>query len=196
MNKIREQNTTFSEEEKPERFLGRFIFTRRTVTYGHKTLQLSNVVKIEVKGFQEVRKATFRVSDESRNTAIRAALAGLMVLGVGYYLWDPLQLIGLLLVLAGGGVTWYYYHERSQKQDEVYNYYGLFFECTSGKTEVLWSGNKDFTFELFDRITSSMNDDRVASFVANFTEYKFENSGDVFAHNSDSTITNRSNINT
>jgi len=84
--------------------------------------------------------------------------------------WESLRLIGILLVLAGGGIIWYYYDERKKIKDITYNYFGLFFDSASGKTEVLWSDYYDFVVKIFDQITNSMNYEQVNSFVANFTD--------------------------
>ncbi len=155
----------YTEVEKPDKFLGKFIFTKRTITFGHKTLQLSNVSKIEVKSFRDTTKAVYKISDERLSWAWKVALVGVLLA-----LWEPLRVVGVLFILVGAGIIWYYYDERNKKKDRVYNYYGLFFDCTSGKTEVLWSDHQDFVVQLFDRISNSMNYEQMSSFVANITD--------------------------
>lgn len=157
------------EEERPEKFLGKFIFTNLTATFGQKTLQLCNVSKIEVGRFKEVTKAVYSISDQVRSQALKAIGVGALLLLLGGF-WEALRIIGILVIIAGGAIVWYYYDERSKKKDYTYNYYGLFFDCTSGKTEVLWFDNYEDVVKLFDRITNSMNRQEVASFVANITD--------------------------
>ncbi len=170
------KNTQYSytDEEKPERFLGRFIFTRKTVTFGHITLQLSNVCKIQVRSFKETIKPKYSMTERHLNTAWKVVGIGFLIFLAGN-VWESFASIGLITMLAGGVGIWYYYDERKRKKDMVNNYHGLFFDCTSGKTEVLWADSVAFTAELFNRLTTSMNDERVTSFVANFHENRIEN---------------------
>lgn len=161
------------EEEKPEKFLGKFIYTKKTITFGRKTLQLSNVSKIEMKSFRETTKAVYSISPQRKNQAIKALIAGVLLTLLGS-VWEPFALLGVLLVLIGGGIVWYYYDERNRIKDRIRNYHGLFFDCTSGKTEVLWSDEQDFIVKLFDRITNSMNYEQIGSFVANITDKRIE----------------------
>lgn len=157
------------EEERPVKFLGKFIFTNLTATFGQKTLQLSNVSKIEVRRFMEVTKAVYSISPEGKSQAIKAIIVGVLLVLLGSFL-EALIIIGSLLIIIGGGVVWYYYDERRKKEDSVNNYYGLFFDCTSGKTEVLWFDRHEDVIQLFDRITNSMNHERMIDFVANITD--------------------------
>jgi len=157
------------EEERPVKFLGKFIFTNLTATFGQKTLQLSNVSKIEVKRFMEVTKAVYNISAERKSQAIKAIIVGVLLVFLGSFA-EALIILGALLIIGGGSVVWYYYDERRKKADEVSNYYGLFFDCTSGKTEVLWFDRHYDVIELFDRITNSMNHERMVDFVANITD--------------------------
>jgi hypothetical protein len=164
---------SFSDDEKPERYLGKFRFTRKTVTFGQITLQLSNVSKIEVKSFKETIKPKFDMTDEHLKTAWKGVALGILVILIGGVV-KSLVSVGFIILLAGGLGVWYYHNERNRKKEKIYNYHGLFFDCTSGKSEVLWSNDVKFTIELFNRISHSMNDDQFTSFVANFTENRFE----------------------
>lgn len=157
------------EEEKPDKFLGKFIFTNKTATFGQKTLQLSNVSKIEVRKYKEVTKAVYRISDVHRDQALKAVGIGLLLILLGQS-WESLSVIGAFILVIGGAVIWWYYDERNRKKDKIYNYYGLFFDCTSGKSEVLWSDKHDFVVKLFDRITNSMNYEQMGNFIANITD--------------------------
>lgn len=173
MGTVKNSSIALNDEEMPEKFLGKFVFTKKTITFGHKTLQISNISKIEVNSFKETTKPTYSISENTRDSAIKAAALGLIGIFLGG-VWEPFRIIGVLLILISGGIIWYYYDERQKKRDKIYNFYGLFFDCTSGKSEVLWSDDYSFVNELFDRITEAMNRDNFNGFVANFIENKFE----------------------
>jgi hypothetical protein len=160
---------SYSEEEVPQRYLGEFLFTQKTATFGQKTIQLSNVSKIQVRSFKETKKAVYRITDENLKQAWKLLGVSLILILVGKY-WEMAGTLGIILGVLGGGVIWYYYNERRRLKDKTYNYFGLFFDCTSGKTEVLWSHRQDFIVQLFDRISNSMNYERMSNFVAHFND--------------------------
>lgn len=173
MTTEKNRSVAINDEEMPEKFLGKFVFTKKTITFGHKTLQISNISKIEVSSFKETTKPVYSISEKTRDNALKSAALGLVGIFLGG-VWEPFRIIGALLIIISGGIVWFYYDERQKKKDKIYNFYGLFFDCTSGKTEVLWSDQYSFVNELFDRITEAMNSEQFNGFVANFIENKFE----------------------
>jgi hypothetical protein len=156
-------------EEAPEKYLGKFIFTAKTATFQKKTLQLSNVVNIEVRSFFETKKAVYIISEEHKDLALKVLAAG-VVLFFLRSIADVFATVGVLLGLGGGGVLGYYFYERNRKKDKTRNFYGLFFHCTSGKNEVLWFDSQQDVVMLFDRITNSMNQRDSPNFIASFTD--------------------------
>jgi hypothetical protein len=169
-------NHTFVEDEKPENYNGRFVFTPRTVTFGHVTLQLSNVSGIRIKRFKETIKAVYDLNERQLKTAWKAVIIGLIIFLIGAGLEAEIfSALGFLTALGGGLVVWYYHDERNKKKDIIYNYHGLFFDLNSGRSEVLWSDDGPFAGRLFNYITHSMNDDKQTSFIAHFHDNRIEN---------------------
>ena len=102
MTKANTNPTDAYSEEKPERFLGKFVFTKKTATFGQKTLQLINVTKIEVRSFRETTKAVYRISPARLQQAWKMIAAGVLLAFLGGF-WESLRFIGAILILVGGG---------------------------------------------------------------------------------------------
>jgi hypothetical protein len=161
------------EEAPAAKYLGKFIFTTKTATFRSMTLQLSNVVKIEVESYQKIKKAVYRISDENQIQAWKALGLGVLFAFLSQYV-SVLGIIGALLIFIGGGIIWYHYDERNRKKDIARDFFGLRFYCASGTTEVLWFDRQADVVNLFDRITNSMNHENAPNFIANFTDNRIE----------------------
>jgi hypothetical protein len=187
--------------EIPENFnVGEFLFTRKTITYDDKTIQLSNVTKLSKYSYKETLKAVYKVSEDLLSKATMILVGS----GVLLYLLSKFEGIAsiLRLILVGAlAVVAYGYYERNKKKDIDKKYYGLIIETSSGKSENLLTNSKDFIWSLFDGITRAMNDDKFTKIIANFTNHDityYDNSenvhGDKYSNINSSTINNRSQI--
>ena len=182
-----------------------FIFTKRTITYDNKTIQLSNVTRIEKYGVRETRKPIFSISKEILSKAVIVFIVAL----IGSSIFASIEFIsGLasLAMLSSFGVIAYGIYERFAKKEVKNDYYGLIIETSSGRAENLLTNSQSFIADLFQEITHAMNSDNFTRLVANFNDHRIyqDNSnsnnstvhGDHYQNVSDSTITNRSNVNT
>lgn len=188
----------------PENFnVGNFIFTKKTITYDGKTIQLSNVTKIQKYSFSENWEPVYKVNDELRKKALIGLGVSLLIL----FILGSIQIfasIGGIGLFIAAGILIYSYNERNTRRPFTENYYGLIIETSSGKSENLLTKSKLFINDLFHSVTLVMNDEGPSKFIANFNshEIKYENNskvetlvmGDSFEGISDSTILNRSNI--
>lgn len=188
----------------PENFnVGNFIFTKKTITYDGKTIQLKNVTKIQKYSFSENWKPVYKVSDDLRKKAFIGLGASMLVL----FLLGSIQFIatiGAIAFCVAAGILIYSYNERNKKKPFTENYYGLIIETSSGKSENLLTQSSQFISALFHQVTMAMNDEGPTKIVANFNshEIRYENNstveklvvGDSFEGISDSTIYNRSNV--
>lgn len=204
MYNVSENRIDINKDGIPENFNVRdFIFTKKTITYDRKTIQLSNVTKIEKYSFSETWKPIYTISDELRTKAYIGALISLLLA----YITSNIEMIYSLSVLAlliSIAIIAYSYHERNKKKAFDKNYFGLIIETSSGKSENLLTDSYNFINQLFNEITRAMNDEGASKIVANFHshEIKYEQNshiekivaGDNYEDISDAIILNRSTV--
>lgn len=188
-------------DEIPENFnVGRFLFTKKTITYDGKTVQLSNVTRISKYNFKETHKPIFRITPELMRQAGIALLVSFLA---AWFLngYDIIVNIATLVILGALSILGYAWYERSTKKPKDYRFYGLIIETSSGKAENLLTQNQQFIDTLFHEITRAMNDVDFKTIVANFNDHHIqyidnkhvENVlGDKFQDISGSKIINRS----
>ncbi len=154
--------------EVPENFnVSEFIFTKRTITYDGKTIQLSNVTKIAKYGFRETTKPVFKVKDDILTKATLAAI-GLLILSYFVSGISGLSTIVSFGFIVAACIAGYGYYERHTKKEVHEDFYGLIIETSSGKAENLLTNSKDFIWRLFNQITRAMNDVSFQVIEANF----------------------------
>jgi hypothetical protein len=198
--------------EIPENFnVSEFIFTKRTITYDGKTIQLSNVTKIAKYGFRETTKPVFKVKDDVLTKTTLAAI-GLLFLTFLVSGISGLSTIVSFGFIVAACIAGYGYYERHTKKEVHKDFYGLIIETSSGKAENLLTNSKDFIWRLFNQITRAMNDVSFQVIEANFHTHDityhdnskietvfgdkiFDNQGNVVSKSSNVSVGN-TNINT
>lgn len=201
MARIREKKLeVLDNDEIPENFnVGKFLFTRKTITYGGKTVQLSNVTKISKYSFRETKKPVFDVSQD----LFYKSGAGVLICALLMFLLSSIEFLSSIFMIGfviSLGILIYGYNERQKKKQTDKDYYGLVIETSSGKAENLLTTDKKFIGALFNEITKAMNDKDGKKLVANFSTnqiYYHEDNrkkkvyGDNFENINGSSINNR-----
>lgn len=185
--------------------VGKFIFTKKTITYDSKTIQLSNVTKIAQYSYSERWKKKFKIPTFLFILAIIiGGITGLITIIT--YNFNNIADQPFIFFILSTVIFSYGVYERMNRKSFIEDYFGLIIETSSGKAENLLTQNYDFIHSLFNEITKAMNDEGYSKIVANFNnhEIKYEHNshvgkvviGDSFDNINDANITNRSTVNT
>jgi hypothetical protein len=209
MNDITSISKTKEEVQKdnntiPETFhTGEFLFTKKIITYGGTTLQLSNVTKIKKYIFSKSREPTYSISSQFLNSTLITLFLTIIIVYLG---WEELRIrqFGIFTIFCCVAIIAQSIYERRIKVITEFTY-ALLIETASGGSEYFSTPNKNFISRLFNEITKAMDKEEFPNISANFNNYEINSnkdvniekiiSGDNFEEIHESTIINRSKLN-